>query len=557
MESSKKAIGGKPGLKNVGRMFKLFDKQDNAERFRGFRKMRGPPPKKGEVLVKAENVVKGFPGVWEHLILDHINFDVRAGEVHALLGENGAGKTVLANILSGFYVITSGQIYVRGKPVTFNSPRDALEYGIAMVHQEFTLVPTLTVAENVALGLKEYSSLSFPLKEVERRLAELSERYGLKVDPKAKVEDLSAGERQRAEIMKVLYWEPDVLILDEPTSMLTPHEAEELFKVLREMAAENKGVVFITHRIEEVMKVADRVTVLRLGKFMGTKSIKETTKEELLRLMIGEVEPFRPVRKPVKSEKPVLEVIDLHVVGREGVEAVRGVTFTVREGEIFGIAGVAGNGQKELVEALTGLRKVKSGKIIIMGKDVTNKSPRELAKLGVRHIPEDRRGIGVAEPMTFGENIMMRDYCSPPFSKNGIIDYDFVTRHAKELIKKFEILTPDIWNTEVRILSGGNIQRLILARELWIEPKLLIAFHPTYGLDMRALTHTHRLFMRLREKGSAILLVSEDLEEIMSLSDRIAVMFRGKFMGILDASKATVEEIGMMMAGIKPGGVSV
>ena len=543
-------------MNGVERAFKIFGKEGDEKKFRGFRKMRGPPPKKGEILIKAENVVKGFPGVWEHLILDHINFDVRAGEVHALLGENGAGKTVLANILSGFYVITSGQIYVRGKPVKFNSPRDALEHGIAMVHQEFTLVPTLTVAENIALGLKEYSSLSFPLKEVERKLAELSERYGLKVDPKAKVEDLSAGERQRAEIMKVLYWEPDVLILDEPTSMLTPHEADELFKVLRGMAAENKGVVFITHRIEEVMKVADRVTVLRLGKFMGTKSIKETTKEELLKLMIGEVEPFRPIRKPVKSEKPVLEVIDLHVVGREGVEAVRGVTFTVREGEIFGIAGVAGNGQRELVEALTGLRKVKSGKIIIMGKDVTNKSPRELAKLGVRHIPEDRRGIGVAEPMTFGENIMMRDYCSPPFSKNGIIDYDFVTRHAKELIKKFEILTPDIWNTEVRILSGGNIQRLILARELWVEPKLLIAFHPTYGLDMRALTHTHKLFMRLREKGSAILLVSEDLEEIMSLSDRIAVMFRGKFMGILDASKATVEEIGMMMAGIKPKGVS-
>ena len=543
-------------MNGVERAFKIFDKEGDEKKFRGFRKMRGPPPKKGEILIKAENVVKGFPGVWEHLILDRINFDVRAGEVHALLGENGAGKTVLANILSGFYVITSGQIYVRGKPVKFNSPRDALEHGIAMVHQEFTLVPTLTVAENIALGLKEYNSLSFPLKEVERKLAELSERYGLKVDPKAKVEDLSAGERQRAEIMKVLYWEPDVLILDEPTSMLTPHEADELFKVLRGMAVENKGVVFITHRIEEVMKVADRVTVLRLGKFMGTKSIKETTKEELLKLMIGGVEPFRPIRKPVKSEKPVLEVIDLHVVGREGVEAVRGVTFTVREGEIFGIAGVAGNGQKELVEALTGLRKVKSGKIIIMGKDVTNKSPRELAKLGVRHIPEDRRGIGVAEPMTFGENIMMRDYCSPPFSKNGIIDYDFVTKHAKELIKKFEILTPDIWNTEVRILSGGNIQRLILARELWIEPKLLIAFHPTYGLDMKALTHTHKLFMELREKGSAILLVSEDLEEVMSLSDRIAVMFRGKFMGILDASKATVEEIGMMMAGIKPKGAS-
>ncbi|MCL7388912.1 MAG: ABC transporter ATP-binding protein [Thaumarchaeota archaeon] len=508
-------------------------------------------PERGEILVKAENIVKDFPGIWEHLILDHVNFDVRAGEIHALLGENGAGKTVLANILSGFYLATSGNIYVRGKPVKFNSPKDALEHGIAMVHQEFTLVPTLTVAENIALGLRKYNSFTFPINEVEEKLRELSQRYGLKIDPRAKIEDLSAGEKQRAEILKVLYWNPQVLILDEPTSMLTPYEVEELFKALRSMAAENKGIVFITHKIEEVLSIADRVTVLRLGKHVGTKNITETNKDELLRMMIGIVEPVKPVRREITERRPILEVIDLHVIGREGFEAVRGVSFTIFEGEIFGIAGVAGNGQSELVEALTGLRSVKSGKIIFMGRDITNKSPRELSKLGIRHIPEDRRAMGVAESMTFGENIMMRDYFKSPFSRAGILNYNFISKHARELINKFEILTPDVWDTEVRILSGGNIQRLILARELWVEPKLIIAYHPTYGLDLKALTHTHKLFLQLREKGSAILLVSEDLEEIMLLCDRIAVMFNGEFMGILDSSRASVREIGMMMAGIK------
>ncbi|MEM4668681.1 MAG: ABC transporter ATP-binding protein [Nitrososphaerota archaeon] len=509
-------------------------------------------PRKGEILLKAENILKDFPGIWEHLVLDHVNFDVRAGEIHALLGENGAGKTVLANILSGFYLATSGKIYVRGRPVTFNSPRDALEQGIAMVHQEFTLVPTLSLVENIALGLREYNPFKYPIREIERKLVELMNRYNLKVDSRAMVEDLSAGEKQRAEILKVLYWNPEILILDEPTSMLTPHEVKELFKVLRSLADENRGVVFITHRIEEVMEIADRVTVLRLGKHVGTKYINETNKDELLRMMIGTVEPVKKVKKPPKAETAILEVIDLHVEGRQGVEAVKGVSFTVREGEIFGIAGIAGNGQSELVEALTGLRKVKSGRIIFLGKDVTNKSPRELTKLGVRHIPEDRRAMGVAESMTFGENIMMRDYISPPFSWKGVISYSSITKHAKELISKFEILTPDIWSTEVRILSGGNIQRLILARELWVNPKLVIAYHPTYGLDLKALTHTHKIFLELKEKGSGILLVSEDLEEIMTLCDRIAVMFDGRFMGILDSSEATITEIGMMMAGIKP-----
>ncbi|HID04364.1 MAG TPA: ABC transporter ATP-binding protein [Candidatus Caldiarchaeum subterraneum] len=505
----------------------------------------------GEVLVEARGVVKSFPGVWEHLILDHINFDVRAGEVHALLGENGAGKTVLANILSGFYTLTSGQIYVRGKPVHFKSPFDAIKNGIGMVHQEFTLVPSLTVVENIALMLRKHNPLSYPLKEVRERTLELSERYGLKIEPDRLVEHLSLGEKQRVEILKVLYWEPDVLILDEPTSVLTIDEARELFKILRRMAEEGKGVVFITHRIEEIMAVADRVTVLRLGRKMGTFKVSEVGKDELLRLMIGEMEPVRYERgRSVEWGRVVLEVRDLHVLSDDGREAVKGVSFEIHEGEILGIAGVSGNGQRELAEAITGLRKASRGRIRLMGLDITNKPAGEIAKLGVRHIPEERRRMGVVEPMCLAENMIIREYKEKTFSTAGVIKSKVITEHSKRLVERFKILTPDIWDTEVRILSGGNIQRLILARELWKGPKLLVAFHPTYGLDLKAVTHTHQHFMELRQKGAAILLISEDLEEIFLLSDRIAVMLDGRIVGTLGAREATPEKIGHMMAGV-------
>ena len=504
------------------------------------------------VLVEARGVVKSFPGVWEHLILDHIDFDVMAGEVHALLGENGAGKTVLANILSGFYTLTSGQIYVRGKPVKFKSPFDAIKHGIGMVHQEFTLVPSLTVVENIALMLRKHNPFSYPLKEVRSKALELSEKYGLKIDPDRLVEHLSLGERQRVEILKVLYWEPDVLILDEPTSVLTFEETRELFKILRRMTEEEKGVVFITHRIEEIMEVADRVTVLRLGKKMGTFKVSEVSKDELLKLMIGEMEPVRYERnRDIVAGSVVLEVRDLHVLSDDGREAVKGVSFEIHEGEILGIAGVSGNGQRELAEALTGLRKVSKGTIKFMGVDITNKPADEIAKLGVRHIPEERRRMGVVEPMCVAENMMIREYREKPFSTAGVIKSKTITEHSKKLVERFKILTPDIWDTEVRILSGGNIQRLILARELWKEPKLLVAFHPTYGLDLKAITHTHQHFMELRRKGAAILLISEDLEERFLLSDRIAVMLDGRIVGILDAREATPEKVGRMMAGIK------
>jgi len=507
------------------------------------------PPKKREVLLRTEKVVKGFPGVWEHLILDEVDFDVRSGEVHVILGENGAGKTVLANILSGFYVASRGQIYVREKPVTINSPEDALKLGVAMVHQEFTLVRPLTVAENVALGLKR-NNLSFPINDVEHKLNGLSAKYNLKVDPKARVEDLSVGEQQRAEILKVLYHDPDVIILDEPTSVLTPTEAQQLFSILRGLADEGKGVVLITHKLEDVMRNSDRVTVLKLGKLTGTKKTSETNEQELVRMMIGPEVPVLPKAQPIAKGKVALEIKELCVLGGEGEPAVRGTSFTVHEGEILGIAGVAGNGQTELVEAVTGLRNAIGGKILIFGHDVTNRSPKEIAMLGVSHIPEERRRTGTAEGLPLMENLMMKDYRVAPFSRAGFLDVPTIKKHCENLVSEFEILTPDLEKTEARILSGGNIQRMILARELWKEPRLVIASHPTYGLDLRAIEHTHRLLLKLREKGSAILLVSEDLDEIMALSDRVAVMFNGQVVGIKESGKTSMQEIGLMMAGV-------
>jgi ABC-type uncharacterized transport system ATPase subunit len=510
-------------------------------------KMAGELPE-GEVLLEGKGICKGFPGVWEYLILDHVDIDIRAGEVHTLLGENGAGKTVLANILSGFYTLTEGQVYVRGQPVTLKSPRDGLRHGIGMVHQELMLVRPFTVAENVALGLAEFN-LSYPIRQVERRVRELSERYGLWVDPKARIEDLSAGEQQRVEIIKVLYHDPDVIILDEPTSLLTPEEADHLFAVLRGMAAEGHGVLFITHKMKEVFKVSDRVTVLKLGKAMGTKRLSETDEEELSRLMFGEHVAIHIERKPVRSNKVALEVQDLHALGPEGEPALRGVSFALREGEILGIAGVAGNGQSELIEVLTGLRKATQGRVLVFGKDLTNRSPREFIEAGVAHIPEKRREIGVVEPMNVAENIVLKDYRKPPFSRHSILNIPYITKHSEKVVAEFEALVPDLWRSQTRILSGGNIQRLILGRETWRRPPLIIAAHPTEGLDAKAIRHTWGLFLKLREEGTAILLVSEDLDEVMALSDRIAVMFEGRIVGLVEGAEARREELGLMMAG--------
>ncbi|HED03573.1 MAG TPA: ABC transporter ATP-binding protein [Candidatus Fraserbacteria bacterium] len=503
-----------------------------------------------DILLRCKGICKGFPGVWEYLILDHIDFEVRAGEVHALLGENGAGKTVIANILSGFYSLSEGQIYLRGKPVTLRSPRDGLAQGIGMVHQELMLVPTLTVAENVALGLKA-GNFTFPLHRVERRVRELAEKYRLQVNPRARVKDLSAGEQQRVELIKVLYHDPQVLLLDEPTSLLTSGEAQQLFAVLREMAAEGKGIVFITHKMEEVFQVSDRITVLKLGKTMGTQATSQTSREALSRLIFGEQEPLQLEREPVSSEQLSLQVKGLQALGPEGTPALKGISFDLRAGEILGIAGVAGNGQSELVEVITGLRRATGGQVLLGGVDMTNRTSRKIIEAGVAHIPEKRREVGVVEAMVVAENVVLKDYRLSPFSRHGVLNLGQITSHTRQIVRELGALVPDLWHTETRILSGGNIQRLILARETWQRPRLLVAVHPTEGLDERAITLTWNLFLTLRQEGTAILLVSEDLEEVFALSDRIAVLFEGQLVGLIETAAAHKEEIGLLMAGAK------
>jgi ABC-type uncharacterized transport system ATPase subunit len=501
---------------------------------------------KSDIILEGKGICKGFPGVWEHLILDHIDIDVKAGEIHTLLGENGAGKTVIANCLSGFYLLSEGQIYVKGKPVTLKSPRDGIRHGIGMVHQELALVKPFTVAENIALGLPS-SDLTFPLPEVEDRVRELSEKYRLHIDPLARVEDLSAGEQQRAEIIKVLYHDPEILILDEPTSLIST-DAEHLFDALNSLAKMGYGILFITHKIEEALEAGDRVTVLRLGKSMGTRATAKTDKTELVKLMFGEHTPVHLERKPVESNKIALEVKELEALAPDDEPALQGVSFTIKEGEILGFAGISGNGQSELAEVITGLRKAAKGQVIIHGKDYTNQSPKAIIGAGVSHIPEKRREIGVIEPMTVAENVVLKDIRIYPFSRGPFLNMSYITGHTKEIVSRFGALVSDLWKSQTRILSGGNIQRLILGRETWRMPKCLVAVYPTQGLDAKAVNHTWELFMRLRETGSSILLVSEDLDEIMALSDRIAVMSRGRIVGMFDGGAATREEIGLMIA---------
>jgi simple sugar transport system ATP-binding protein len=492
-------------------------------------------PGGGDILLEGKGLCKGFPGVWQHLILDHIDIDIRAGEIHTLLGENGAGKTVIANCLSGFYSLSEGQIYVKGQAVTLKSPADGIRHGIGMVHQELALVKPFTVAQNIALGLPS-SDLSFPLPEVENKVRELSE-----------IEDLSAGEQQRAEIIKVLYHDPEILILDEPTSLISA-DAERLFEALENMAGLGYGILFITHKIEEALEVGDRVTVLRLGKSTGTRETAQTDKTELVKLMFGEHTPVHLERQPVTSDTIVLDVKNLEALAADEEPALQGVSFSIRKGEILGFAGISGNGQSELAEVVTGMRSATGGRVIIRGDDYTNQAPRKIISAGVAHIPEKRRAMGVIEPMTTAENVVLKDIRVAPFSKGSFVNKSQITRHTKEIVSRFGALVSDLWKTPARILSGGNIQRLILGRETWRIPQCLVAVYPAQGLDAKAIDHTWELLMRLRKAGSAILLVSEDLDELMALSDRIAVMSRGRIVGMFEASEATREELGLMIA---------
>ncbi len=491
-----------------------------------------------------KGITKRFPGVVAN---DAVDIRVRAGEVHALLGENGAGKTTLISLLYGLYTPDDGEIHLSGRPVRFRSPKDAMRAGIGLVAQHFTLSNRHTVAENVALGLP--APFLFPTRKVAKRVAELGERYGLAVDPQAEVWELSAGEKQRVEILKALVHGAKILILDEPTSVLTPGEAEGLFEVLEGMKRSGHAVVFITHKLGEVMRVADAVTVLRKGAVVGNLRREEASLKGLAELMVGRsVAPVRNARGGSFGE-PVLRVRDVCVAGdRKGREALSNVTFDVHRGEILGVAGVAGNGQRELIDALTGLRRPTKGTVELGGRDVTRFSAGELFGAGVAHIPEDRNHTGVVPAFSVTENLMLRGYREPPLSQGPLLDYRAAERTAERAIDAYDVATPSP-KTPTRLLSGGNVQKVILARELAGRPKLIVAAHPTYGLDVGATERTHQELLERRAEGAGVLLVSEDLEELLLLADRIMVLFGGRVMGTVPGN-ANRETLGLMMAGV-------
>ncbi|MGE5273662.1 MAG: ABC transporter ATP-binding protein [Verrucomicrobiota bacterium] len=494
-------------------------------------------------------ITKRFPGV---LANDRVDFEAAAGEVHALLGENGAGKSTLSNILTGLYRPDEGSISIYGEPVRFDSPSDAIAAGIGMVHQHFRLVPPFTVAENVILGEHRSEERSFVLhpRETERRVAFLGERYSLAVDPRARIWQLSVGEQQRVEILKALYREARILILDEPTAVLTPQEAESLFVTLRRMADEGRTVIFISHKLHEVKAVADRVTVLRDGRVVATLAAAEATLRDLAALMVGrDIELARRVERAAPpGDEAALEVEGLSVKGDRGEASVRDVSFTVRVGEILGVAGVAGNGQRELAEAVTGIRPAAAGRVLVFGRQLRVGDPRSAIGAGIGHVPEDRLGTGVASSLSISDNSVLKSYRTPPFSHGPLLSRGTIRRYAVELIGRYGVLTPGP-DLRARDLSGGNLQKLVLGREFSGDPKVLIAASPTRGLDVGAIERIHAYLREVAAEGVAVLLISEDLDEIRVLADRIVVIYEGELTGEFDPRTATVEEIGLAMAG--------
>jgi ABC-type uncharacterized transport system ATPase subunit len=493
-------------------------------------------------------IVKRFPGVVAN---DGVDLEVVAGEVHALLGENGAGKSTLSNILTGLYHPDEGEIWISGEPVRFVSPRDALDVGICMVHQHFRLVEPFTVAENIILGDHRGEGRAFRVRPraVERRVLELGERYGLPVDPRARIWQLSVGEQQRVEILKALYREARILILDEPTAVLTPQEAETLFETLRTMAAEGRTVIFISHKLHEVKAVADRVTVLRGGKSIATVAAADATLQSLAALMVGrDVQVGRRVERAAPhGEEVALAVEGLCADGDRGARTLHDVTLTVRAGEIVAIAGVAGNGQRELAEVITGMRPC-TGVVAAAGRKLRGGDPREAIAAGIAYVPEDRLGTGVAPSLSVASNVVLRSYRSGALSLGPLLRLAAIRRRAAELIGRYDV-KPSNPATPARQLSGGNLQKVVLAREFSGDPRILVAASPTRGLDVGAIETVHAYLRGAAAEGVGVLLISEDLDEILALADRVAVMYEGRIVGEVDASSATVEEIGLLMAG--------
>ncbi len=501
------------------------------------------------IALEVRNITKRFPGV---LANDRVNFDLRKGEIHALLGENGAGKTTLMNIIYGLYTPNEGEFFIAGddglQKAEIRTPHDAIQAGIGMVHQHFMLVPVFTVAENIILGQEITKGPSLDMRTAREKIIQLSEEYGLEIDPDAVVEDIPVGVQQRVEIVKALYRHARILVLDEPTAVLTPQEVESLFRIMRQLTERGVSIIFITHKLKEVLAIADRITAMRRGQVVGTTTPAESDEHKLAALMVGREVILTVDKAPAKPKDIVMEVKNLSIVDERGVECVRGVDFEVRAGEILGIAGVQGNGQTELVESMSGLRQRKSGKIILGGKEIPELSPRLNVEAGQAHIPEDRHKHGLVLAYSIADNEVLCTYYQPPFARGIQRNQKAVMENAIDLIERFDVRTPSP-NLPASKLSGGNQQKVIVARELSRPIKLLIANQPTRGLDVGSIEYIHRQIVEMRDRGIAVLLVSAELDEITSLSDRIAVMYHGQIVATVDPDKVTRAELGLLMAG--------
>jgi simple sugar transport system ATP-binding protein len=507
-------------------------------------------------VLEARNVTKRFPGV---IANKDVSLQLCRGEVLALLGENGAGKTTLMNILYGLYHQDAGEILVRGEPVRISGPSDSIRRGIGMVHQHFMLVPVFTVAENIMLGAESVKGLALDIATVRRRIRELAEQYGLDVDPDAYIKDLSVGQQQRVEIIKALYRKADILILDEPTAVLTPQEADDLFEVIRTLQSQGTSVIFISHKLREVLAISDRIMVLRRGQVVGETTPASATERSLAEMMVGRSVLLDVDKQPAKPGAVVLEVRDLRVADDRGQQVVNGVSIQVRAGEIIGIAGVQGNGQTELVEALTGLRPARGGQVLIDGVDLTNAIPRRITEAGSAHVPEDRQEDGLVLGYSIADNLVLNTYYESPFAKGIARDEDAVKANAEKLVKQYDIRTPSPF-IPVSNLSGGNKQKVIIARELSRPIKLLIAAQPTRGVDVGSIEFIHKTIVEQRDAGAAVLVVSAELDEVMSLADQIAVMYHGQIVAVVPEAQATREDLGLLMAGAKlehPEGLEV
>lgn len=500
-------------------------------------------------IVEMLNITKRFPGI---IANDDVTLQLKKGEIHALLGENGAGKSTLMSVLFGLYQPEEGEIRINGEKVHINNPNDANALAIGMVHQHFKLVEIFTVLENIILGVEPNKMGFIEKKDARVKVKELSERYGLKVDPDEKIEDITVGMQQRVEILKMLYRDNEILIFDEPTAVLTPQEIKELLQIMRGFANEGKSILFITHKLNEIMEAADRCTVLRKGKYVGTVDIKDTNKEELSRMMVGRDVTFEVEKEESQAKEVVLSIKDLNVLSKTKKDnAIKNISFDVRAGEIVCLAGIDGNGQTDLVHALTGLEKAASGSITLKGHDITRASIRQRSILGLSHIPEDRHKYGLVLDYKLEENLVLQRYWQPEFQKGGFIKFDNVRKYAEKLIDNYDIRSGQGPITTARSMSGGNQQKAIIAREIDKDHELLVAVQPTRGLDVGAIEYVHKKLVESRDAGKAVFLVSLELDEVMNVSDRILVIYEGEIVGEFDPKRTTVQELGLYMSGAK------